>query len=245
MDYRNYTLSLAEYGKVILVALVITSCVAYLFFSSGCAMLLTPLAGIAVYHHFRNQGLEKQKKELSAQFLDAMRVVSTALLAGYSMENAWKEAQKETGLLYGENAVFYLELQEINRSVGLNVPLERLLESFAERSGIEDIMSFAEVFSFAKRCGGDYAAIIETTTNHMYQKQEIEQEIDVLVAGRKMEQKVMNLIPLLILAYLRFTSGDYLDVLYHNPLGVVFMCGCLLVYLAALFLAEKILAIHV
>lgn len=245
VDYRKYSLSFTEYGKVVLLSIGITLCVAYLFFSNGYVLLLTPFTGAAVYHHIRRQGLKKQIDELSAQFLDAMRVVSTALLAGYSMENAWKEAQKETGLLYGENAMFYLELQEINHSVELNIPLEHLLESFAERSGIEDIISFSEVFAFAKRCGGDFAEIIEATTNHMYQKQEIEREIDVLVAGRRMEQKIMNLIPLLILAYLRFTSGDYLSVLYHNPIGILFMCGCLLIYLAAFYLAEKILTIHV
>ena len=245
MDYRSYSLSAKEYGKTALWSAGITLCVAYLFFSSGWALLAMPFVGAAVYRHIKKAGLQKQQEELSRQFLDAMRVVSTALTAGYSMENAWKEAQKEIGLLYGNEALFYLELQEMNRLNGVNIPLEQSLENFAERSGIEDIASFAEVFSFAKRCGGDFAGMIAATTGHMYQKQEVEREIGVLLAGRRMEQKVMNIIPLFILAYLRFTSGDYLAALYHNPVGAAFMTGCLLLYLFAFYLAERILEIRI
>jgi tight adherence protein B len=60
-----------------------------------------------------------------------------------------------------------------------------------------------------------------------------------------MEQKVMNVIPLFILAYLRISSGDYLDVLYGNLFGVSVMSGCLLVYAAAIVVSERLLAIHV
>lgn len=37
-----------------------------------------------------------------------------------------------------------------------NVPLEQLLEDFAERSRIEDIEQFTGIFSYAKRSGGDF-----------------------------------------------------------------------------------------
>lgn len=206
---------------------------------------MTPIVLIVEWKRTQRSGLQKQVSELSRQFLDAMRVVSTALLAGLSMENAWIEAQKEVELLYGDRSCMFLELQEMNRSIELNVPLEKLLVEFGGRSGIEDIISFSEVFAFAKRCGGDLVRIIGETTEHMRSKQETEKEIEVLVAAKKLEQKVMNLVPILILAYLKLGSGDYLRVLYDNPIGKLFMCGCLLAYLLAIYIAEHVLAIRI
>ena len=101
------------------------------------------------------------------------------------------------------------------------------------------------MFAFAKRSGGNFITIIEATAGHMRACHETEREIQVLVASRRMEQKVMNVMPMLILAYLKLTSSGFLDVLYKNALGVLFMSVCLLLYGGALMLAERILRIRV
>ena len=136
------------------------------------------------------------------------------------------------------------ELDEINHSVALNLPIEKLLDQFADRSGNADIMSFAEVFAFAKRSGGNFASIIEDTTEHMRARHDTEREIQILVASRKLEQRVMNVVPLFILAYLKLTSGDFLASLYGNLFGVFFMTGCLVAYGITIFLADRILDIQ-
>lgn len=203
-----------------------------------------PAVYVLFYRSGVASGLERRQKELAKEFLDVLRTVSASLLAGLSMENAWREAQKEIGILYGEHSIMGRELAEINHSVRVSIPLERLLEDLAERSGNADIASFAEVFAFAKRSGGDFIAIMEGTANHIRVRYETEREIQVLVASKRMEQKIMNGMPILILAYLKVTSVGFLDVLYRNPAGVLFMSGCLLAYAAALLTAEKILRIQ-
>ncbi len=245
MDYSKYHLSFTEWGKAILMSVAITITIAFLFFNSKWALAIFPLVCGFVYQQTKNSGLQKQKSNLSIQFLDAMRVVSTALMAGLSIENAWKEAQKEVDTLYGRNSPMFLELQEMNHSVALNVPLEQVLEEFAERTDVEDIISFAEVFTFAKRSGGNFVKIIDNTTEHMKSKVETQKEIEVLIASKRLEQKVMNLVPIFILAYLRLSSDGYLDVLYGNWFGRVFMCICLAVYIVSFLVAERIMTIKI
>ena len=41
-----------------------------------------------------------------------------------------------------------------------------------------------------------------------------------MIAQKKLEQKVMNVMPLFLLFYLDITSPGYLNVLYHNVLGL-------------------------
>ena len=65
--------------------------------------------------------------------------------------------------------------------------------------------------------------IIDATSRHMRVRHETEREIQVQIASRKMEQKVMNVIPLFILLYLKVTSMDFLNVLYGNVAGALFI----------------------
>ena len=136
------------------------------------------------------------------------------------------------------------EFVDTLRSISLNQPLELLLGDFSTRSGNMDIASFSEVFSFAKRSGGNFVTIIDATSRHMRVRHETEREIQVQIASRKMEQKVMNVIPLFILLYLKVTSMDFLNVLYGNVAGALFMTVCLAAYGGAIVLAEKIMTIH-
>ena len=183
--------------------------------------------------------------QLLMQFADAMQAVSSALLAGYSMEHAWQESQKEMEQLWGRDSYMGRELAGMNAAVAMNEPLEKVLGEFAKRSGCEDIESFAEIFAFAKRGGGDFAGIIRTTVLKLTDKIEVEQEIATVLAGKKLEGRIMDGMPLFILAYLNLTSGDFLSVMYGNLNGSVIMTGALAGYFAALRLSEHILDIHV
>lgn len=245
MDYRKYRLSARERGKCLGMAVLLAGAIAYLFYGSWLGLFLIPVLYVILKRRAVRRGMEETQEQLAKEFLDSLRSISAALLAGYSMENAWKEAQKEIGAFHGEESFMYRELEEMNHSAALNTPIEQLLEDFAVRSGNADIAGFSEVFAFAKRSGGNFVTIIEGTSGTMRARYETEREIQVLVASRKMEQKVMNLVPMLILAYLKVTSMDFLDVLYGNAAGIIFMTGCLAAYGGAILLAERILKIRI
>ena len=245
MNYQVCHLGKKEWCKCMGSAGLLTGIIAYLFYASGFALLLFPVFVCFFVKRRQKEGVEQMQATLAKEFVDTLRSLSAALLAGFSMENAWKEAEHEIQALYGEHSYMYRELVQMNRSIALNRPLEDLLAEFAARSGNMEITSFAEVFAFAKRSGGNFVTIIEATSGHMRARYETEREIQVQVASRKMEQKVMNVIPVFILAYLKVTSMEFLNVLYGNIAGVLFMTICLLAYGEAIVLSEKILAIHV
>ena len=88
--------------------------------------------------------------QLAKEFVDTLRSISAALLAGFSIENAWKEAEKEILALYGKKSYMYQEVKEMNCSISLNQPLELLLGDFSTRSGNMDIASFSGSFFICK-----------------------------------------------------------------------------------------------
>lgn len=193
----------------------------------------------------KGKKIQEQQEILCQQFKDSIQCVAASLAAGYSIENAFREAYAEMRLQYGTSALMTEELRYINSLLSLNIPLEQLLSDFANRSGLEDVRSFCEVFVFAKRSGGDFIQIIHLTAARISEKNELLNAIQTEISGKRMEQKIMNLMPLFILFYVDLSFGGYLDGLYHNLFGIIVMTVCLAVYLAAYLLSEKIMSIQV
>ena len=54
-----------------------------------------------------------------------------------------------------------------------NIPIEALLSNFAQRSGVEDIENFANVFATCYRKGGNIKEIIKNTAEIIGDKIEI------------------------------------------------------------------------
>lgn len=240
-DYHVYHYSLKEHVRYLSEAVLLIVLVSYLFYHSVLAFgLLVPFYPIFLKIKAKRL-LQQQKQELCQQFKETIFSVAAALNAGYSVENAWREAKTEMTQMYGEQALMVQELQHILAHLSMNVPLEELLYDFAQRSALEDVSSFCQVFFFAKRSGGDFIGIIRATAERIGQKIELQRQLAADLAARRLESQIMNVVPLVILLYLNLTSPGYFDVLYGNISGVCIMSVCLIVYLAAYALSERML----
>ncbi|MCM1258008.1 MAG: hypothetical protein NC307_09165 [Roseburia sp.] len=206
-------------------------------------------AGILIFYPallFANGFKEKRRrKQLNLEFKDYMYGISSALLAGYSMENAFVESQREVKELYGEKSILLEELGNLKQRLGMQENLEKILKEFAEKSGCEDIESFVEVFCFAKRGGGDFLGIIQTTIRRICDKTEVAEEIETTIAQKVLEQKVMSVVPIVVLAFFRFSSPEFIGMLYGNPFGVLVMTIVLILYGLAMLWGAKIVEIEV
>ena len=232
MDYRNYRMGWKDILTCLAAGFVISGVIAGLFYRSAWGMLVCPFVCVICKRRYQAGRLQKRKDQLLLEFKD-------------SMENAWKEAEGELKELHGEASMMYKELHRMNAAVRVNEPLEKVLSEFGRKSGCEEIESFAEVFAFAKRGGGDFAGMIRSTVLKLAGRIEVEREITTILAGKKLEGRVMNVMPVLILAYLTVTSGGFLDPLYGNLAGVLVMTAALAVYAAAMVLSEHIMNIQV
>lgn len=216
-----------------------------MFFCSWIAFIVL-LPGVVLFVHERKQALQKKRvDEMKRQFLDGVQMIGTSLQAGYSVENALKEAVKELLKVYGPDDFIIREFRFMAAQIEMSRSMEELFLDFGRRCAIDDIQSFAEVFLTAKRSGGDLMAIIRNTIACIRQKQETMQEIETCLAGKVMEQNIMSLIPILILAYVKLASPEFLDSMYGNAAGAAVMGICFLVYVLAYVWGRKIVRIEV
>ena len=244
-DYREYKLSAREWITYGAVGVAAAGVVAYVFYRSiWVFIVLAPLG--ALYPLMKRKGLAaKRSAELASQFREGITVLSSDLAAGYSMENAMREAASELRLLYGDSSMIVGEFEYINHRVSMNVPVERAWDEFAVRSGLDDVRNFARVIKVAKRSGGDMGEIIQWTSDVIGDKIKVTDEIRTMTAAKRLEQKVMNIVPVGIVIYIDATSPGFFDMMYTTMLGRVIMTVCLGVYAAAVVISGRILDIEV
>lgn len=234
-----------SFFKILLTGTLFLLIVAVTFYDNVLvALFLSPYLYIWYREHFKEKQKEK-KTILKKQFKDGMQSVAFSLNTGSSIENSFRHAVLELEVLYGKDSMIVREFQKISMKLACNENIEDIFEEFAIRSQVDDIAYFSAVFRYAKRCGGDLLAIIAHTAQRLSEKNETETEIQTVISGKKMEQKVMSIIPFVIILYLKISSYEFVEPLYHNLLGIVVMTVCFGVYLAANVLAKRIINIEV
>lgn len=244
-DYDSYAFSGRELAACLAKSAVVTAAFAYMFYRSWIGLAALPAVAYFGIRRERKRKLAERKERLALQFKDAVLAVSAGMQAGRSAENAFLEAEGEIGALYGKNSEMAKELALVRKGLKNQIPLEQMLLSLGARSHVEEIRDFSEVFAVAKRLGGNLKEVIRRTAELTRQRMEAEREIATLLASKKYEQRVMMLIPFLLFGYLQLTSRGFFDILYHNAAGAAVMTLCLVIYLAACVLAERLMDIRI
>lgn len=244
-EYDRYELSVKELLLCFAKSAGVTAALAYMFYQSWIGMLALPAALYFIVKKDRERKAEERKERLALQFKDTVLAVSAGMQAGRSVENAFLEAEGEIRSMYGKNSEMAKELALIRKGMRNQLPLEQMLLNLGERGHVEEIRDFSEVFSVAKRLGGNLKEIIRRTAELTRQRMETEREIMTLLSAKRYEQKVMMLIPFLLFGYMQLTSRGFFDVLYHNAAGIAVMTVCLILYLSACALAKRLMDIRI
>lgn len=221
----------------------ITAMIMFLVYRSVWAVIFFPVVWIFQTKIEQQKEKEERNMRLQVEFLQGIVVLNSALQAGLSMENAWREVEKETKMLYGDSSEFYIAIKEINQKVAHNNPIEKLFLEYAYKTKIEDMIQFAELMEFGKRTGSNWKKIMDGTVYQMTERQGARQEIEVMMAEKKMEQQIMNVVPIGLLGFLQISAWDYMSILYHNLFGVIVMTLFLAGYILAILLSQKIMKV--
>lgn len=245
ISYGEYRLSVSEWFRYICEAAGIAAAAAYVFYRSLPVFFFCIPFMIWFPLYKKKDLILLRKRKLLLQFREALSVLAGALSAGYSMENALLESVRELELLYGRDGLIVREFAYMSHLVSMNIPVEKAMDEFSERAGLDDIRNFARVLRIAKRSGGEIVPIISHTADVIGDKVQVKEEIMTITAAKRFEQSIMNLIPLFIVIYIDRTSPGFFTPMYTTIAGRAVMTVCLLAYAFALRLSWKILDIEV
>ncbi|MFD0697114.1 type II secretion system F family protein [Paenibacillus sp. GCM10027628] len=245
LDYNEYQLTSKERITAILMLALPAVGVGYVFYKSIFLALALGAAGFLYPRFRRKQLIRLRKNKLHVQFKQALSCLSSAMTAGKSIESAFREALVDLKVLYPDpNCLIVVEFSIICRRVENGEPIEAALKNFSDRSHLDDVNSFTDVFLTCKRTGGNLVEVMKRTAGVIGEKLEITQDIAVMIAQKRFESRVLSFAPIVIVAVLAFTSPEYMDPLYTGS-GVLIMTVSLILLAFCYGLTQKIMNIKV
>lgn len=262
VNYKVYYMKAAEKVLYFLISFAVGAVVGYLFYG-GLAkdeygdpttmtyvlnILISGAAGIAAGCAFipirTEMILKARTKKLKAQFRDMLEAFNTSLGAGKNVTDSFHSVYDDLKVQYEDDAYILKELEVILSCMDNNVDLEVPLTDFGVRSGVEDIISFANVFKICYRKGGNIKDTIRSTHEILSDKMEIAEEIETTVTGARSEQYLMLIMPILLIAMIKTMSADF-AANFATPSGIIATTIGIAMFVTAYLVGRAVLNIKV
>lgn len=243
-DYHVYHMTKIDYLIACILGFAVAAVVIYAFFQN---LLLILIGGIVfarfVPKYYREYKKNKRLKELRLQFKDLLESLTASYSAGRNTVDAFSDAANDLVSIYGEEADIVKELQTICAGLKNNINIEALLINFADRCGLDDIMSFANVFEVCNRQGSDLKRVVSETREIINDKIEIEMEIETMLSGNKNELNIMMVMPIAIVLMLRGFGGQ--GIAANTPINIAIKIICIGIFGLAYVMGRKIVDIKI
>lgn len=260
LNYKVYYMNAGERILYFLMGFAVGAIVGYLFYG-GLAkdaygdpttathvlnLLISGAAGIAAGCAFipirTGMILTTRVKKLKAQFRDMLEAFNTSLGAGKNVPDSFQSVYDDLKVQYEEDAYILRELDVILSCMNNNVDLEVPLADFGARSGVGDIVSFANVFKICYRKGGNIKDTIRNTHEILSDKMEIAEEIETIVTGARSEQYLMLIMPILLIAMIKMMSADF-AANFATPAGIIATTIGIVMFVTAYLVGRAVLNI--
>lgn len=237
-DYHVYQMSFLDTIKGFGIGFGLAFAVIYIFFRSIAFSAVCGLVfGIYARKPYRNYLLRKRKETLLLQFKDLLEDLSTCYSAGENTMEAFSDCIHSLSNIYSPESDIVKEVKIVSSGMANGWNVEELLMDFAQRSGLEDIQSFADVFGVASRQGGNMKQIVSETRTIINDKITMEMEISSMLNGGKNELNILICMPVLMVLALGMDSN--LSVTNNTPTNVVVKIVCLFLFAAAYIMGRK------
>ena len=239
--YREYRLSKKELFSIAGLWTIVSVCISFLFYRSFLPMMFFLALFPLVLKPVKKKFIAKRKEMLSLQFCDGMSAYALAIGVGYSPENGISQALIEIERIHGKESLLAKEFALIKRKLSLGESIENCIVDFSKRSDIEEAKLMAGVFAIAKRNGGYLPDILRSATRMLEEKSRLGEEIKTLMSAKRLEHRIMCIMPAGILAYINLSGYEFVAPLYSGFAGRIIMTVAILIYALLIYLGERIM----
>jgi len=218
--------------------------ISILFFNSIMITMISCLLSLILIKPLKKVNHQKLLKRRENEFMLFIYSLSSLISIGKSFESAFNasvEEMKKEGSIY----ILLTDLEQVKICFDLNMSITDALSTLTSQYPIETILNFSKIVEIAIKQGGSIESMIESTVIMIREKNDVENELEVIITQKKFELTILlSFVPLMIL-YLRLVTSDFSRLMYGSLSGKAIMFICLLLYLASGYIGRRIVNIKV
>lgn len=247
INYNKCPMKFYEHIVAFAVCIIAGTGLLYVFYHDVfIAFIVSAAAAPFLERSYSDSRIKKRRRQLRVQFCDMLESMSVAARAGNTELHALEAALNDLRLTYNDDADIIREVTDILNKYRNGIQLRVLFNDFGERSGVDDIISFGQIFEAIEGKSNKFADIIRQTQQVISDKIEIEQEIETVLTAPKQETGMMLVMPVLLM-WLFSSDGEQgmMGMLFTTVFGRILTTVCVAVFGASFLLAQKMTDIKV
>ncbi len=206
--------------------LLIRFAITFLGLAVGWLLFRSPISGIglaviaylvpAVY--LRN-AITRRRVAFERQLIDVLVLMSGAVRAGYSLQQALDAVSREMHAPASE------EFHRVNYEVGLGLPINQALSNLSTRMQNPDLYLVITAININYQVGGNLVTMLEAVTKTIRERIRLFGEIRTLTSQQRFNSYILTLMPVAFAAILFVLNPSYISKLFQPSIWLCFPVG--------------------
>lgn len=202
----------------------------------GLIFMVLGVVGPWIYLGIRGN---RRRKAFDAALPETLQLMSGSLSAGLSLMQSVDTIVRE-----GTEPIASA-FRRVLVETRIGVSLEDALDGVAERFDSRDFRWVVMAIKIQRQVGGNLAELLNTVASTMREREYMRRQVAALAAEGKLSAYVLGGLPPLFLLYLLATQGDYVQVLFTDPRGLIMLVGAGLWLGVGIFWMSKLIKVEV
>lgn len=226
-----------EVARYQLIAIGLVPVIAFAMDDWVTLFLIPPIA-LGPYYVLRRRCVERVLR-IEGQLDSWLLMLSNALKASASLGDAINNSGKLMRPPMSE------ELDLALKEMHLGTPLDQAILNMSQRVGSQSVSSALATILVGRQTGGDMSKILEESASTLREMARLEGVVRSKTAEGKAQAYVLGAIPFVLIGAIHMVDEHWLEPLGRTSLGFMIIGIAALLWVGAIFLARKILAVDV
>jgi tight adherence protein B len=178
-------------------------------------------------------------KAFEQQLPDVLQMMSGALRAGYSIQQALAAVAEDGGPPARE------EFRRATSEIRLGATLDQALRQMAGRIRVVDFDWIVMAIEIQREVGGDLAEVLDSIAGTIRERERLRRHISALTAEGRLSGWILGGLPFFMAGMLLLINPEYLATLFESGMGLAMIAGASVLMVIGAFWMRKVIRIEV
>lgn len=181
----------------------------------------------------------KRLAKFNEQLEDALGAMSSALKAGFSINQALESIADEN------RAPISIEFRLLVQEIRLGVPLETALDNMCKRIESDDFELVAVAIITARQTGGELTSVLERLASVIRERLRIHRKVSALTAQGRLQALVIGIMPFALMFMMSYIVPDAMASFFESVIGIISCVIAVILVIVGFLAIRKITSIKV
>ena len=180
-----------------------------------------------------------RRLKFQGQLVDALMILSSALKAGMSLNQAFEILVEEMPAPMGE------EFALVVRENSMGVPLDECLDHLRKRMPLDDLGLITSAVSVARETGGNLTDIFSQLVVTIRDKIKLERKVRALTVQGRLQGAIMGILPIAFGVFVKTVNPESFNIMLNSPLGQKLLIWAVCSEIIGIILIKKLSKVEV